>query len=49
MEVKSGIRAKAGEIVTAAKQKGKVALNKVAEFFWIKKKLENIRQNCRNS
>ena len=42
-EVKAEIKAKAGEIVTAAKQKGKAALNKVAEFPGIKKKLENIR------
>lgn len=48
-EVKAGIRAKAGEIVTAAKQKGKAALNKVAEFLGIKKKLEGIRQNVQES
>ena len=48
-EVKAGIRAKAGEIVTAAKQKGKAALNKVAEFLGIKKKLEGIRQNVQAS
>ena len=48
-EVKEEIKAKAGEIVTAAKQKGKAALNKVAEFLGIKKKLENIRQNVRES
>ena len=48
-EVKAEIKAKAGEIVTAAKQKGKAALNKVAEFFGIKKKLENIRQNVQES
>ena len=41
-EVKTEIKAKAGEIVTAAKQKGKAALNKVAEFLGVKKKLENI-------
>ncbi len=48
-EVKAEIRAKAGEIVTAAKQKGKAALNKVAEFLGIKKKLEGIRQNVQES
>ena len=48
-EVKAEIRAKAGEIVTAAKQKGKAALNKVAEFLGIKKKLEGIRQNVQAS
>lgn len=44
-EVNTEIKAKAGEIVTAVKQKGKVSLNKVVEFLGIKKKLENIRQN----
>ncbi len=48
-EVKAEIKAKAGEIVTAAKQKGKAALNRVAEFLGIKKKLENIRQNVQES
>ena len=48
-EVKTEIKAKAGEIVTAAKQKGKAALNKVAEFLGVKKKLENIRQNVQES
>ncbi len=48
-EVKAEIKAKAGEIVTAAKQKGKAALNKVVEFLGIKKKLENIRQNVQES
>lgn len=48
-EVKAEIKAKAGEIVTAAKQKGKAALNKVAEFLGIRKKLENIRQNVQES
>jgi len=33
-EVKAEIKAKAGEVVKAAKQKGKTALNKVSEFFW---------------
>ena len=49
LEVKTEIKTKAGEIVTAAKQKGKTALNKVAEFFEVKKKLENIRQNVQES
>ena len=48
-EVKAEIRAKAREIVTAAKQKGKAALNRVAEFLGIKKKLEGIRQNVQES
>lgn len=48
-EVNTEIKAKAGEIVTAAKQKGKAALNKVAEFLGIKKKLEGIRQNVQES
>lgn len=48
-EVKAEIKAKAGEIVTAAKQKGKATLNKVAEFLGVKKKLENIRQNVQES
>ena len=48
-EVKAEIKAKAGEIVAAAKQKGKAALNRVAEFLGIKKKLENIRQNVQES
>ena len=48
-EVKIEIKAKAGEIVTAAKQKGKAALNRVAEFLGIKKKLEGIRQNVQES
>ena len=48
-EVKAEIKAKAGEIVTAAKQKGKAALNRVAEFLGIKKKLEGISQNVQES
>lgn len=48
-EVKTEIKAKAGEIVTVAKQKGKAALNKVAEFLGIKKKLESIHQNVQES
>lgn len=48
-EVKAEIKAKAGEIVTAAKHKGKAALNKMAEFLGIKKKLEGIRQNVQES
>ena len=49
LEVKAEIKAKAGEIVTAAKQKGKAALNRVSEFLGIKKKLEGIRQNVQES
>ncbi len=49
LEVKVEIKAKAGEIVTAAKQKGKAALNRVSEFLGIKKKLQNIRQNVQES
>lgn len=49
LEVKAEIKVKAGEIVTAAKQKGKAALNRVSEFLGIKKKLENIRQNVQES
>ena len=48
-EVKTEIKARAGEIVTAAKQKGKAALNRVAEFLGIKKKLEGISQNVQES
>ncbi|MCI8409464.1 MAG: hypothetical protein HFJ09_09390 [Lachnospiraceae bacterium] len=48
-EVKEEIKAKAGEIVTAARQKGKAALNRVSEFLGIKKKLQNIRQNVQES
>lgn len=48
-EVKAEIRAKAGEIVTAAKQKGKSALNRVSEFLGIKKKLQTIRQGVQHS
>lgn len=49
LEVKAEIKAKAVEIVTAAKQKGKVALNRVSEFLGVKKKLQNIRQNVQES
>ena len=48
-KVKEEIKAKAGEIVTAAKQKGKAALNRVSEFLGIKGKLENIRQSVQES
>lgn len=48
-EVKAESKAKAGKIVTVAKQKGKAALNRVSEFLGIKKKLENIRQNVQES
>lgn len=49
LEVKAEIKAKAGEIVTAAKQKGKATLNRVSEFLGIKGKLENIRQSVQES
>ena len=49
LEVKAEIKVKAGEIVTAAKQKGKAALNRVSEFLGTQKKLENIRQNVQES
>lgn len=49
LEVKAEIKAKAGEIVTAAKQKGKAALNRVSEFLGVKKKLQNIRQSVQES
>lgn len=42
-----GMHNKASEIVKAVKQKGKEALNKVSEFFGVKKKLESIRENVR--
>lgn len=48
-EVKEEIRAKAGKIVTVAKQKGKAALNKVSEFLGIRKKLQSIRQSVQES
>lgn len=37
---------KASEIVKAVKQKGKEALNKVSEFFGVKKKLEINQREC---
>lgn len=46
-EVKEEMHNKASEIVKAVKQKGKEALNKVSEFFGVKKKLEFIRKNVR--
>ena len=46
-EVKEEMHNKAVEIVKAVKQKGKEALNKVSEFFGVKKKLESIRENVR--
>lgn len=47
IEVKEEMHNKASEIVKAVKQKGKDALNKVSEFFGVKKKLESIRDNIR--
>ena len=46
-EVKEEMHNKAAEIVKAVKQKGKEALNRVSEFFGVKKKLESIRENVR--
>ncbi len=45
-EVKTEIKAKAGEIVTAVKQKGKAALNKVSEFLGIKRKTAKYPPEC---
>ena len=47
LEVKEEMHNKAAEIVKAVKQKGKDALNRVSEFFGVKKKLESIRENVR--
>lgn len=49
LEVKAEIKAKAGEIVTAAKQKGKAALNRVSEFLGVKKILQDFRWNIQES
>jgi TolA-binding protein len=46
-EVKEDMKAKASEIITEYKKKGKEALNKVSEFFDMKKKLEKIRDKVR--
>lgn len=46
-EAKEEMHNKAAEIVKSVKQKGKEALNKVSEFFVVKKKLESIRENVR--
>ena len=46
-EVKEEMHNKAAEIVKSVKRKGKEALNKVSEFFGVKKKLESIRENVR--
>lgn len=46
-EVKEEMHNKASEIVKEVKRKGKEALNKVSEFFGVKKKLESIRENVR--
>lgn len=47
--VKNNILTKASDIVKETKLKGKVALNKVSEFFGVKKKLESIRENVKAS
>ena len=46
-EVKEDMKAKTSEIITEFKKKGKEALNKVSEFFGVKKKLEKIRDKVR--
>lgn len=46
-EVKEEMHNKVTEIVKTVKQKGKEALNKVSDFFGVKKKLESIRENVR--
>lgn len=46
-EVKEEMHNRALEIVKAVKQKGKEALNKVSEFFGVKRKLMSIRENVR--
>lgn len=48
-EVKETIKIKAIEIVTEYKNKGKAVLNRVSEFLGVKKKLEHIRENVRES
>lgn len=48
-EVKTEIKIKAAEIVTAVKQKGKAALNRVSEFLGIREKLQNIRRSVQES
>lgn len=45
--VKTNIKAKATEIVSEAKKKGKAALNRVSEFFGVKEKLVAIRSNVK--
>lgn len=47
--VKNNILIKASDIVKETKLKGRVALNKVSEFFGVKKKLESIRENVKAS
>lgn len=48
-EVKTEVRARAAEIATETKQRGKAALNKVSEFLGIREKLQNIRHNLQES
>lgn len=47
--VKTNIRAKATEIVSEAKRKGKATLNNVSEFFGVKEKLVAIRTNVKEA
>ena len=44
---KEDMHNKASEIIKAVKQKGKEALNKVSEFFGVKRKLTSIREDVR--
>jgi hypothetical protein len=46
-EVKEDMKAKASEIITGFKKRGKEALIKVSEFFGVKEKLEKIRDKVR--
>lgn len=46
-EIKVEMNEKAKELVTAAKQKGKQALNRISEFFKIDNKLENFRDKTK--
>lgn len=48
-EIKIEIKAKASEIVSEVKNKGKEALHRVSEFFGIKEKLESVRDNVHRS
>lgn len=47
LEVKTDMHQKASDIISAVKNKGKEALNKVSEFLGVKKKLEKMRDNLK--